>query len=111
MQNAAYEFRISDLSSAVFSSYLGDEGEERRRQATGVPLRSPHAIEARRPEAGSRSECVSDGSPKGRDAAGDSMRSTTARPGRAFRPGDAHAAVKMPHGSPVSNNEIGRAHV
>src|SRR3546814_1561304 len=36
------------------------------------------------------------------------MRSTTARPGRAFRPGDAHAAVKMPHGSPVSNNELRR---
>src|SRR3546814_399942 len=83
--------RISDWSSDVCSSDL-----------------RPHASEARRPEAGSRAEGVSDGSPKGRDAAGDSMRSTTARPGRAFRPGDAHAAVKMPHGSPVSNNELRR---
>ena len=54
--------------------------------ATAAAMCRPHASEARRPEAGSRAVGVSraergnDGSPKGRDAAGGSMRSTTARP-------------------------------
>jgi hypothetical protein len=53
------------------------------------------ASEARRPEAGSRAGGVSraergnDGSPKGRDAAGGSMRSTTARPAISQVAGDA----------------------
>ena len=55
-------------------------------QGNGHPCADRTASEARRPEAGSRAVGVSraergnDGSPKGRDAAGGSMRSTTARP-------------------------------
>ena len=57
------------------------------------------ASEARRPEAGSRAGGVSraergnDGSPKGRDAAGGSMRSTTARPAISQGAGDARVSA------------------